>query len=361
MNELFLFLRQILTVARLELKKTFFSRRSIWVYLLAFAPVAIFFMHSINEPRQHRRLASIAEKHPISSRALNSIEVGDTYDDIIASLGKPYNERFRQEHRGPGPRHEFGYLKYTDGDTDIIFNFYDRKVVSIIRNQLDNLPRSQTIFATSFQVYFIRLAVFFGCVGIFINLFRGEILDKSLHFYLLTPMRREVLLCGKYLAGLLATIVIFTSSTALQWFAMLRQFDQSALVDFYTGSGWSQFQAYLSVTVLACIGYGSVFLTVGMLFRYPVIPTISIMLWESINSFLPANLKKISMIYYLQSLCPVKASQDSNLHVLIRLLIAPAKPATPIVAIVCIVILTLIMLVIAGFLARRLQINYSID
>ena len=66
--------------------------------------------------------------------------------------------------------------------------------------------------------------MFFGCVGIFTNLFRGEMLDKSLHFYLLTPVRREILLAGKYLAGLLATVVIFTASVALQWEAMLWQF-----------------------------------------------------------------------------------------------------------------------------------------
>ena len=74
----------------------------------------------------------------------------------------------------------------------------------IHRRDFETLPKSQLIFATSFQFYFLRLAVFFGCVGIFINLFRGEMLSKSLHFYMLTPMRREVLLAGKYLAGLLA-------------------------------------------------------------------------------------------------------------------------------------------------------------
>ena len=60
------------------------------------------------------------------------------------------------------------------------------------------------VFAGVFQFFFIRLAVFFGCLGIFMNLFRGEMLDKSLHFYLLAPIRREILLIGKYLAGLLA-------------------------------------------------------------------------------------------------------------------------------------------------------------
>ena len=57
------------------------------------------------------------------------------------------------------------------------------------------------------------------------NLFPGEMLDKSLHFYLLTPVRREVLLAGKYLAGLIATTLIFTTSTALQVLILLAQFD----------------------------------------------------------------------------------------------------------------------------------------
>ena len=33
---------QIVAVIRMEMKKTFFSRRRLWVYLLALAPVALF-------------------------------------------------------------------------------------------------------------------------------------------------------------------------------------------------------------------------------------------------------------------------------------------------------------------------------
>ena len=40
-------------------------------------------------------------------------------------------------------------------------------------------------------------------MGIFSNLFRGEMLEKTLHYYFLTPMRREMLVAGKYLAGLI--------------------------------------------------------------------------------------------------------------------------------------------------------------
>ena len=38
---------QIRSVIRLEMRKTFFAKRGIWVYLLALAPAALFFADSI--------------------------------------------------------------------------------------------------------------------------------------------------------------------------------------------------------------------------------------------------------------------------------------------------------------------------
>ncbi len=355
-----LWLTQILAVMRLEMKKTFFAKRGVWVYLLAFAPVVLYLVHSINNPLERQRLEKIATDHRVSTQALNSIKEGATPDEVIEQLGEPYKKHIDSHRRGDRD-YEYGSLRYTDGEVDVTMRLYDGRVVRIHRRRLDNLQRSQTMFATSFQFYFLRLAIFFGCVGVFVNLFRGEMLDKSLHFYLLTPMRREVLLTGKYFAGLLATVVIFTSSTALQWFAMLWQFDRSVIADFLASTGGAQIWAYLGVTALACVGYGSIFLVIGLLFKNPIVPAAIILLWESINPFLPAALKKISMIFYLQSLSPVNAARDGNMPPLFSLLISPTDPATPAYAITGILLLTLGILVIASFLARRLEINYSTD
>ena len=48
-------LRQIAAVIRLELKKTFLSRRGWWVYLLALAPVGLALLHSVSMERIHWR------------------------------------------------------------------------------------------------------------------------------------------------------------------------------------------------------------------------------------------------------------------------------------------------------------------
>ena len=356
-----LWYRQILSVVRLELKKTFFSKRGLWVYLLAFAPVVLYMVNSVYATRERQHLAQLATEHPISRAALNGIRTGLSREQVVEKLGEPYWQRTRYYHRDSGKKHSFVLYKYTDGKNDVTYHFEDDKLTWINRRDVDTLPQSQLIFATSFQFYFLRLAIFFGCVGIFVNLFRGEMLDKSLHFYLLTPMRREVLLAGKYFAGLLATTVIFTSSTALQWWAMLWQFERGVIVDFLASTGWTQFGTYLSVTALACVGYGSIFLAVGLLFRNPIIPTAVVLLWESANPFLPPLMKKTSMIYYLQSICPVTALPDKNLPPLINLLISPTEPSTTLTAVTRIVLLTLLVLVLAGCMARRLEINYSTD
>jgi hypothetical protein len=104
-----------------------------------------------------------------------------------------------------------------------------------------------------------------------------------------------------------------------------------------------------------------VFLAVGLLFRNPIIPVAVILLWEGINPFLPSALKKISMIHYLQSLCPVTVVSGQDTPGFVRLLIAPVQPATRSVAILSIVILTGVVLVVAARLSRRMEINYSAE
>jgi ABC-type transport system involved in multi-copper enzyme maturation permease subunit len=223
-----------------------------------------------------------------------------------------------------------------------------------------NFGEDTNLFAGIFQLLDMRLVIFFGCLGIFMNLFRGEVLDRSLHYYFLAPIRREVLLAGKFLAGLLAAIVIFTSSTLLQWIALYVQFPSSMVMTYLRdGNGWAHLAAYLGVTMLACIGYGSLFLLAGALFRNPIIPAAAILLWESINAFLPALLQKFSVIYYLKSLCPISAPPDVPPP--FSLLIVNADPVPPAVAVIGMLLFTCLVLAVAAAKVRRMEINYAAD
>src|SRR5207249_1626717 len=188
---------QILSVIRLELRKSFLARRGLWVYLLAFAPVLLFFGNSLYSSREKVRLARLAAEHPVSKEALAALRIGDSRDRIVEALGEPYNKltfRVPVGSRREGRVVERGMYRYTDGESDVRLMFDDGQLRQINRTEPMDPPKASRLFAGVFQLYYVRLAIFFGCVGVFMNLFRGEMLDKSLHFYLLSPMPREVLL-----------------------------------------------------------------------------------------------------------------------------------------------------------------------
>ena len=97
---------------------------------------------------------------------------------------------------------------------------------------------------------------------------------------------------------------------------------------YWNAGGMSHAFWYAAAAALGCVGYGSVFLAVGLYVRNPIIPAAVLLAWEGAAGILPHVLQKISILYYLQSLCPVPAPMDDDVPTLIRLLAAPAAPAS---------------------------------
>src|ERR1039457_471717 len=62
------------------------------------------------------------------------------------------------------------------------------------RHSAFSMSEDTNVLAGIVQFYYIRLGVFFGCLGIFSRLIRGEMIERSLPYYLLSPVRRGVLL-----------------------------------------------------------------------------------------------------------------------------------------------------------------------
>jgi len=359
---------QIKAVIRLELKKTFFAKRGLWIYVVAALPVFLYIAYAVamsNEQHRTVKLARQSEKS-LTYQDLRAIKSGMTKEEVIQILGKPSLNFHWTEHRpvGPNSTQEIAHedYHYSDGQNDLYVNMADGKVQSVNIREAYNLGDDAIMFAGVFQFFFLRLAIFFGCLGIFMNLFRGEVLDKSLHFYFLAPIRREVLMAGKFLAGLLATCTIFVASELLQTAAFLWHFNARAKdLYLYHHHGLEHTAIYVGVTVLACIGYGAFFLVAGMLFRNPIIPAAAVLIWEGINPFLPALLKQFSIIYYLKSLCPVEIPVSPGTPGLFALLISNADPVSPPLAIVGILVVALIALAVSSVQVRRMEINYTTE
>ena len=358
--------RQIKAVIRLELKKTFLAKRGLWIYLVAALPVLLFVAYAVATSSQQNRSANVARRNekPLTYQDLLAVKTGMNREEVVAILGKPSLNFHWVENRPMGPQTTLNILheeyRYSDGQDDLFVRLMDGKVEAIDINQGSNLGQDSIVFAGVFQFFFLRLAVFFGCLGIFMNLFRGEILDRSLHFYFLAPIRREVLMAGKFLAGLLATCAIFVTSILLQTIAFVWHFPPSVRdVYLYHNHGLEHAAVYVGVTVLACVGYGAFFLVAGMLFRNPILPAAAILIWEAVNPFLPAVLKQFSVIYYLKSLCPVDIPSAPGTPALLALLISNPDPVSVPVAVLGVVIVALVALYVSSVQVRRMEINYT--
>src|SRR4030095_5170509 len=143
-------------------------------------------------------------------------------------------------------------------------------------------------------------------------LFRGEMRSRTLHFWFLAPARREVLLAGKYAAGLIASAAIFGGGALLMLAAMIWPHDPVEVQAYWNAGCMGQMFWYAAAAALGGVGYGSVFLAVGLYVRNPIIPAAVLLAWEGAAGILPHVLQRMSILYYLQSLCPVRAPLEDH-------------------------------------------------
>jgi len=266
-----LWLRQIAAIMRLELKKNFFGKRAVLVYLLALMPIGLLLLIAILPPAAREWL------------------------------------------------------------------------------DFANYP---ALYAVIFNALILRTVVFFGCAWIFMNLFRGEIVDRSLHYYFLSSVRREVLVAGKYFSGLITALILFTSVTVVSMLLMFfPHFYSASMRFFFEGPGLTHLLTYAGITMLACIGYGAFFIVVGLFIRNPIIPALLLYGWEWLNFLLPPLLKKISVIHYLNSLVPVPISEGPFAVI--------AEPTPAWISVPGLLIITAIVLIAAGTRIRRMEIRYG--
>src|SRR5688572_22407715 len=82
--------RQAWTIAKIELRRVFFARRSFWIYGLALLPSLMFFGHGLDAKIDSQRLA----RNGLTAPALiDSVRDGESAEDVKKRLGKPAEER----------------------------------------------------------------------------------------------------------------------------------------------------------------------------------------------------------------------------------------------------------------------------
>jgi ABC-type transport system involved in multi-copper enzyme maturation permease subunit len=273
-----LWVRQIGILVRHELRRSLFTRRRFWVFLLAFVPLLLFGVPWVVHSRQ-----------PVDAAALE--------------------------------------------------------------NQTQ-------IFAGIMQLYYVRLGLFFACMGVFTWLFRGEMVERTLHYPFLTPVRREVLVIGKFLAGAAIVISVFEISVLGSFFLLYGRFGKLGSAYVFDGPGLGQLGVYLLIIALGALGYGAVFLGLSLVFRNPIVPGALFLGWETITPVLPGWLQMLSVTFYLKHLYPVSVPSNSFLLGLFTVSTGPISSA---VAVAGLLGFTVAVLAFSCYRIRRTEITYSVD
>jgi ABC-type transport system involved in multi-copper enzyme maturation permease subunit len=271
-----LYATQIFVLMRNEIRRNLFTRRRLWVYLLAAIPVVILVIHNAFAP----------------------------------NTDEPF---------------------YIETDTRVL--------------------------ARIVHLYYVRLGIFFACMGIFTWLFRGEMVERTLHYQFLVPVRRAVLVIGKFLSGTLISIFLFESAVLACFYLTYERFGAAGRSYIFDGPGLHQLGAYLLVTALTCIGYGSVFLALSLLFKNPIVPGLVLMGWETIAPIFPAWAQRLSVTFYLRHLSAVKLPVEGPLAIFAVV----TEPVAPVLAILGLLCLSVAVLVLSCFLIDRVEITYTAE
>lgn len=216
-----------------------------------------------------------------------------------------------------------------------------------------SLEEETLVIAAMVQFFYVRFAIFFGCLGLSMRLLRGEVAERTLHYGLLAPLSRQRLIVGKFLAGALLATLIFGAGVLACFTLMFGHFDAGR--DFvWNGPGLGHLRAYLLVTGLASLGYSSVFLALSLLVKNPVVPGMIVLLWELISGILPVWLKRFTVTYYLKPLFPVALPLDGGFSGLFTVI---AEPMPPWQAIASLLALAAGVVAFACWRMRRFEIS----
>jgi ABC-type transport system involved in multi-copper enzyme maturation permease subunit len=207
------------------------------------------------------------------------------------------------------------------------------------------------------QLYYVRLAIFFGCLGIFSRLIRGEMLERSLHYYLLAPVRREVILLSKFFAGAATAVILFGAAIVADFALMYAGYGAAGLDFALHGPGLAQLEAYLLIVTLGSLGYGAIFLLLSLMFRNPIPGALVLFGWEAINPVMPSLLQKFSVASYLRHLMPVSVPAEG----IFALLTVNTEPVSAWIAVLGLLVLIVVVLAYSCYRIRTLEIRYSTE
>jgi ABC-type transport system involved in multi-copper enzyme maturation permease subunit len=211
-----------------------------------------------------------------------------------------------------------------------------------------SVPAAREAYARLYHNLMVGVTLFFGCLALFLNLIRGEVEARTLHYYFLAPIRRPLVVLGKYLATVAIAWAIFVPATVATVVAIYSPVATGRLLPPAAGG---DLVAYGAMTALGCLAYGALFLLVGSLFRSPGLIVVLYFLWDWFEFLLPPVLKHLSVSYYVKALTPIPIA-DGAFALL-------AEPMAPWLAATRLALFAALAVALSVVVVRRMEVSYS--
>lgn len=198
---------------------------------------------------------------------------------------------------------------------------------------LNNINTAHVVYEMFLRTLFLHYIVFFvgGLFGFAVM--RQEFDDQTLHYLLLQPIGRWVLIAGKLAACMVLASGICIASLWLTYLLMtLPKFGLGAVVaDLFGEEGRFLILVKESlVIILALLAYSTIGMLMGSFFKSTFYALV-ILAWETGLPYMPVALKYWTVMFYVQSLLPEKLAEQRKIF---ELLGEPASPAMS-VGVIC--------------------------
>ncbi len=185
------------------------------------------------------------------------------------------------------------------------------------------------------------LGVFYGT-----SLIADEVEDKTITYLFTRPIPRGAVLVGKYLAYLVATVLVVLPSVMLLYFLV---------VPVGGGAIAPTFPSLVKDLGLLGIGlaaYGSLFAWVGCRFKYPLVTGLVFAFgWEQAIMIIPGYLKRLTIAYYIQGLVPHAMPMDDSALSILQVVSRDSVSAP--ISLISLAVIWLTFLILAARAAGR--------
>jgi len=179
------------------------------------------------------------------------------------------------------------------------------------------------------HVLLLVVTLFYGTA-----LVSDELEDKTITYLFIRPVSKSTIYLGKYLAYLVAAAMLLLPS-ALLCFLIAMTADPPGESSRHLPILFQDL-AVLSIGIAA---YGSLYAVIGAVTKRPVFVGLAFtFIWETLVTFIPGYLSKLTIKHHLSALLPHAVSQRG----IIGLFESPTSPSTAVIV---------LLLATAGFLA----------